>query len=468
MDATLLQDLQSRLEGEVLTDPTALHDASGNYGRIITKTPGAVIRPRTAHDVAETIRFARAHALPVSSRGAAHSQDHHALSNGGLILDLRALKPEITINADEQWAEVSAGITWRELVDALRPYQLIPPVLTNNLNVTVGGTCSVAGLGTSSFRYGTQADQCLQVEVVTGAGDLVVCSPEENSELFYHVLCGLGQFGVLTKVRTRLRRHKPLVRTYYLLYDHVDRLMADSIRLMESDRMDYIECWAAPCTQGVRPMNSGRKLPFAAWFYPMHVTVEFEPGNPPDDRQVLDGLTPYRHVHTEDSPLHEYALRLETVFDLWKAMGYWENAHPWMEAIFPWETAHPYIETVLGELSPVQLGGGHVLIWPAHRSKSRMPMFRVPSGEWVLGFGILSGVPKANLPIALPTLSMASDAALMFGAKRYMSGWLNFDADRWQQHYGDYWPTVCALKRKYDPDRILNPGLIPFDSGMEG
>lgn len=467
LDAALDQ-LRSRLAGDLLTDPGALQERSSNYGRINTKSPGPVICPKTATDVAETIQFAREHGIPVTTRGAAHSQDQHALSDGGLMLDLRSLTPEIQINAEEEWAEVSAGITWRELVDACAPYQLIPPVLTNNLNVTIGGTCSIAGLGTSSFRYGTQADQCLAIEVVIGTGEVLRCSPEQNQELFDHVLCGLGQFGVLTKVRLRLRRHKPMVRTYYLLYDNLEQLMADSVTMMESDRIDYIECWATPCNQGVRTMASGRKLPFAAWFYPMHLTVEFDSESPPDESQVLAGLTPYRHVHTEDYPMIEYALRLETVFELWKAMGYWENAHPWMEAIFPWGMAQPYIERVLSELSPVQLGGGHVLIWPAHRAKSRMPMFRVPDGEWVLGFGILSGVPKQNLGIALPTLAMASDAAMMFGAKRYMSGWLNFDADRWRQHFGDYWPTVCALKRKYDPDLILNPGLIPFGEGQEG
>ena len=68
----------------------------------------------------------------------------------------------------------------------------MPPVLTNNLGVTVAGTLSMAGLGVASFRYGTQADNVVELEVVTGAGEIVVCSREQNRELFDMVRCGLG------------------------------------------------------------------------------------------------------------------------------------------------------------------------------------------------------------------------------------------------------------------------------------
>ena len=53
--------------------------------------------------------------------------------------------------------------------------RLIPPVLTNNLNVTVGGALSMAGLGVASRRYGTQADNVEELEVVTGKDHRVCC-----------------------------------------------------------------------------------------------------------------------------------------------------------------------------------------------------------------------------------------------------------------------------------------------------
>ena len=74
------------------------------------------------------------------------------------------------------------------------PRGLVPRVLTNNLNVAISGTLSMAGLGVASFRYGTQADNVVELQVVTGTGEIVTCSREENRELFDVVRCGLSQF----------------------------------------------------------------------------------------------------------------------------------------------------------------------------------------------------------------------------------------------------------------------------------
>ena len=48
------------------------------------------------------------------------------------------------------------------------------------------------------------------------------------------------------------------------------------------------------------------------------------------------------------------------------------------------------------------------------------------------------------------------------GAKRYLSGFIEFDRPRWKQHFGTRWDELCRLKRTYDPDGILNPGFIDY------
>jgi FAD/FMN-containing dehydrogenase len=55
--------------------------------------------------------------------------------------------------------------------------------------------------------------------------------------------------------------------------------------------------------------------------------------------------------------------------------------------------------------------------------------------------------------MALPRLNQASQAATMMGGKRYLSDWVQFDD-------GELWPSVVALKRKYDPKGILNPHFL--------
>jgi FAD/FMN-containing dehydrogenase len=253
----------------------------------------------------------------------------------------------------------------------------------------------------------------------------------------------------------------PKVRTYYLLYDDLVSFMKDAQKLMTEERFGYIESWCVPSPQGFRKVD-GVPTPFAEWFFPLHASVEFRPGAAPADRAMLAGLGYYRKVHVEDRDALEFAGRLEPLFELWKRAGYWAATHPWMEAVLPWEAAMPYITGVLGNLPPHVLGGGHILLWPSKGTTSTVPLFMKPKSEFVIGFGILPGLPPAAMAAAGPLLQRASDLSLKMGAKRYPSGWLGFDAARWKAHYGEKWPAMVAAKKRYDPDGVLHPGLLPL------
>jgi cytokinin dehydrogenase len=320
----------------------------------------------------------------------------------------------------------------------------------------------MAGVGVASFRYGTQGDNVVEMDVVTGAGELVTCSPDANEELFWAAIAGLGSFGIITRVRLQLRRMKPMTRTYYLLYDDLRGFLDDARIAMDSSRWDHLESWAAPCAQGTRPVAGVRQV-FAKWFYPFHLTVEYDPKNPPDDALMLAGLSAYDNVYTDDLPTLDFLERMTTVFDLWKKAGTWEYMHPWIECILPWETAADCIEQVLADTPPGIQFGGHVLLWPAKGSTSRSKNFMVPRGENLVGFGLLPAVPQAYWDEVRERFENVSRLMLVFGAKRYLSGWVQFTPDEWREHFGARWDELVSLKRRYDPDAILNPGFLPFE-----
>jgi cytokinin dehydrogenase len=456
-----IQELQRLLPGRVHTDGASLQEKSSDFGRMIRRTPGAVVRPAGAEDVGQVIRFAREQQLPVATRGEAHTQSGQALTEGGILLDLTSLSQIEAIDPAEPSATCGAGIRWMDLVAATAARGLVPPVLTNNLGVTVGGTLSVAGLGVASFRYGTQGDNALELEVVTGTGERVVCSRTGNPEVFNAVRSGLGQFGIITKAKVRLRPCKAMTRTYFLLYDDIQALMDDSRELMDTQRFHYLESWCVPCPQGFRKVGQDFQA-FAEWFFPLHATVEFDPSDPPDDDALLRGLRFYRKSHVGDRSLLEFSNRLEPLFAVWKRMGYWGNTHPWMETVLPWATAAPFIRGLLANLPPTLLGGGHVLLWPCKGTTSSVPLFQVPPGEHLMGFGLLPGIPPELLAPMKTRLNQASDASMAAGGKRYLSGFIEFDRPRWEQHFGAAWGRVRDLKKTYDPDGILNPGFIDY------
>jgi cytokinin dehydrogenase len=470
--AAALRDLEETLGERILLDEEARALYRSDFGRMVDRLPGAVARCSTAEEVAEVIRLCREKRLPIVPRGQAHTQSGQATSDGGVLLDTSAMGTIHEIDAAGETATVDGGVVWRDLVAATLRHGLVPRVLTNNLNVTVAGTTSMAGLGVASFRYGTQADNAVELQVVSGAGEIVACSREQNREMFDVARCGLGQFGVITRAKVRLRRCKSRVRKYFLLYDDLGALMEDAKAVMDPGNPSWssLESWCSPCFQGIKHIGEGMELgegvqTFAYWLYPLHLTVEFEPGQEPDDEALLRSLHPYRHLATDDLSQQEFCQRLDPLFELWRRSGYWDLPHPWMETILPWESAREFIEQVLAATPPQALGpGGHILLWPAYAQTSEVPLFMHPPGEFVMGWGILPAVPRAFLQRGLAQLDMASELSILYGGKRYLSGYITFDtAEKWAAHFGEQWPRVVAAKRRFDPDGIMAPGFIKYE-----
>jgi len=248
--------------------------------------------------------------------------------------------------------------------------------------------------------------------------------------------------------------------------------MEDVKGVMQPDNPTFssVESWCTPCLQGIQKIGEGMALgegmqTFAAWFYPVHLTVELDEAEEAETEAVLAGLRHYRHVHTEDFTQHEFLNRMDPVFELWRRSGYWDMPHPWMETTLPWDTAQEFIEQALAITPPQALGpGGHILLWPAYTHTSDVPLFIHPEGDFVMGWGILPAVPPAFLARGLAQLDMASELSIHYGGKRYLSGYITFDtAEKWAQHFGDRWPMILEAKRKFDPDGIMAPGFIQYE-----
>lgn len=444
-----------------------------DFGKIKFRTPGAVARCSNAQEVADIVRFCREHKVPIVARGEGHTQTGQSTTQGGVVVDTSSMRTIHGIDEEALYADCDGGVVWRDLVLHVVPQGFVPPVLTNNLGVTIAGTTSVAGLGVASYKYGCQADSAVEIEVVTGAGDIVVCSREENRELFDAVRAGLSQFGIITRVKTKLRRCKQKIRMYHLLYDDLGVFMKDAETVMDpkDTRFHTLESRCAPCPIFMKRIGDGLKLRegaqlYAYWTYPMFLTVEYEEGEEPDDDALLEGLSFHRHLRTDEYTQEEFCRRLEPVFEIWNMSGNWEMAHPWMESVLPWDKAQEFIEFALDNLPPQSLGpAGHILLWPSRGDTSDVPFFKHPGGDFVMGWGILPAVPERFLDMALQNLDMVSELSIGYGGKRYLSGYITFDtAEKWEAHFGsETWQKFKAAKRTFDPDGIMNPGFIVYE-----
>lgn len=186
-----VQDLAERLRGRLLRSGEGYDEARLLWNRAIDRRPALIARCAGADDVRAAVGYAREHDLLVSVRGGGHNVTGHAVCEGGLMIDLSALK---TAHVDAARGRLIAGpgLTWGELDAASQRRGL----------ATTGGiisTTGVAGLtlggghGWLMRKHGLACDNLTAVELVTADGALVRASAEENPELFWGVRGGGGK-----------------------------------------------------------------------------------------------------------------------------------------------------------------------------------------------------------------------------------------------------------------------------------
>ncbi len=437
------------LDGELTTDPAALGEASQDFGYIISRTPIAVLRPGSANDIVKLVRYANQHGIKVAGRGEAHSTYGQAQTQGGVVIDMRVLDAIETPKASGVW--VQAGATWRQVLLATTAAGLTPPVFTDYTDTTVGGTLSVGGIGGASHRHGLQVDNVLALEVVTGDGRSVTCSPTDQPLLFRSVLAGLGQFAIIVRAKLKLIAAPTSVRTFRINYTDVNAFVADEKKLALDERFSYLE-------GSVNPDGNG------GWFYQLEAAAYYTPNKQPNNTKLLAGL-PSGAVITESTYV-EWITRIDAQVDFLKSVGAWTIPHPWFDVFLPGSQAAPYVGGVLANLTLDQTGNGPVLFYAFRRSKLTTLFFETPCEEVVFLFDILRFAPPVP---EIVQQRIAENRALFeqaraIGGKRYPISSIPFTQADWVQHYGVDWFLFVLQKLRFDERNVLTPGQGIFTS----
>jgi len=240
---------------------TTLAAAADDLGHLVHQTPNAVLLPASAHDVAAAVRRAAGQGRRFAAQGRRHSVFGRAQARDGVVADMGRLRTLHAVQRDR--VVVDAGATWREVVAATLPHGRTPPVLTDYLDLSVGGTLAVGGVGSATSRLGVMSDHVLELEVVTGQGEQVICSPDRHPSLFDAVRAGLGQVGVITRATLRLVPAPRLVRRFLLFYPDLATMLATSGCWSTSpgSRACRGRCWPPQPVAGRSGSTSQRRSP---------------------------------------------------------------------------------------------------------------------------------------------------------------------------------------------------------------
>lgn len=137
-------------------------------------------------------------------------------------IDIKPLNQILHIDKDKRICVAEPGVTFADLVDATMRHGLIPHTVPELKGITVGGAVSGCSIESMSYRYGGFHDSCMEYEVVTGKGEVITCSPEQNSDIFHMIHGSYGTLGIITKVAFRLLPARPYVRMEYVSFGDFD------------------------------------------------------------------------------------------------------------------------------------------------------------------------------------------------------------------------------------------------------
>ena len=448
IDATIGGALRARLGGRLLVPgEDGFATARRVWNAAVTHRPAAIARCAGVADVSAAVCAARDAGVPLSVRAGGHDWAGRALRDGGLVVDLTAMRG-VTVDPERRTATVQGGAITADLVAATAPYGLATATGVVRA-VGLAGLTTVGGYGPLAGRFGLALDNLLGADVVLADGSTVTAGPDDDAELWWALRGGGGNFGVVTELRYRLH-DLPAVLAGMLMFPFEEgaAVLAGYAGIV-ADAPDELTVMT-----GFLPGPGGRPLAFLCPFWS---GPDLAAGERAVDRLRALG----RPVVDRVGPM-PYAAALE-MFDGSMVDGnHYLLRTRWMPEVSP-AAAAALVAGAAAMTSPssalvvnrfhgaaARVGAGETAF--AHRAPHQVVEIIAawpPGGPADRHRAWAESVAAALDPVALPggypnLLGPADDA-------------------RARESYGGNLPRLLAAKRRYDPENVFAsavPGLL--------
>jgi FAD/FMN-containing dehydrogenase len=210
LDASALEQLRQGFHGQIIERGDAGYDQTrGIWNGAFDRRPALIARASGTADVVAAVEFARENGLLLAVRGGGHSLPGYSACDDGLVLDLRLMNG-VFVDRERKIARAQGGALWGDLDRETQAYGL--GVTGGQITHTgIAGLTLGGGIGWLGRKFGLTCDNLVSAEVVTADGSILTASEGENSDLFWGLRGGGGNFGVVTSFEYRLHEVGPLI-----------------------------------------------------------------------------------------------------------------------------------------------------------------------------------------------------------------------------------------------------------------
>lgn len=407
-----------------------LQAVSGDFGNAIRLMPSAAVAPRTAAELRQLVSHCAENKVRVVARGAGHSTEGQSQTDGGVLVLTHKLQE---IRIQKGTVTVGAGVRWATVVRRLAEQNLRVPVLPDYLDLSVGGTLSVGGVGKGSHVHGLQIDNVVGLEVVTGHGRLVRCSRTKNAELFKAVLGGVGMFGIITRATLRTI---PATRFVHIAHQTFEdwKKFAEQLKRASLNPNYY--------------SVAGHRLPDGTLL--LEITMESDTKDI-EQSTLVDalGLEPSYGVERYVDFVSANATReTKVVADRYPS---------WLSMMVPGNAFDSFVRA-----NQRLLRSSWCVVIPILKRRSSVVSLFQPAAGAVgsMAFGVLfmrTAKSLAELRKYRAANSRCVERLYPAGGRRYLGDGLPTGPSEWARHLGPRSTKVASLKAKVDPNGILGP-----------
>ncbi len=456
-NADRIADLEKRLQGPVLQlgDP-GYDQARRMWNGRFDRKPALVARCASAQDVAAAIRFAREEGLEISVKGGGHSYAGNSVLDDSLLIDLSTLDA-VAVEADARRAIVGGGARWGAVDAATQVHGL---AITGGTVSTVGvaGFTLGGGSGWLARKHGLALDNLRGAEVVTPDGQIRRADDEENSDLFWALRGGGGNFGVVTSFEYALHPVGPEVLAGQVFYpfDRAPELLR-FYRDYFREAPDEVMCY--PFILRVPPIELFPE--------PFHgqLALDFVVAYAGPVEEAEEHLQPFRELG--DSFLELVApqpyLTLQQSFDAGMPAGNrWFSRSLQMD-----ELSDDAIDTLVRSLDPFPGEFTVVYLGPNDGAVARVPTDATayPHRSSAHELHVFPGwLDPAQDAANIAWAETVHDAMSPFGNGRvYVNLLGDRETERVPEAYRENLDRLRKLKAKWDPDNVLqgNHNITP-------
>ena len=243
IDNDKLETMRASLRGSLLMPADEGYDVSRTlWNAMIDRHPAAIVRAAGAGDVMQAVNFARENKLLLAVRGGGHNIAGKAACDGGLMLDLSAMK-SVRVDPTARRARVEPGALLSDFDRETQAFGLSTPTGINSTTgmsgLTLGG-----GFGWQSRKRGLTIDNLVAADVVLASGEFVQASATQHPDLFWALRGGGGNFGVVTSFEYQLHPLGPQVLAGLVVYPMDQaRQVFEGYRQFTATASDEMTAW---------------------------------------------------------------------------------------------------------------------------------------------------------------------------------------------------------------------------------